>query len=570
MPGKLRIWRTAAVLLGCLIGILTLPAAARAETEQIAQFQVDLEVRPDGLLHVKETIVYDFGSVAKHGIYRNVPRLVPSGSGWNRLYALQNVRVSSPDGAPTQAKVTTGTDTKIRIGDPMWTITGAHTYVIDYDVPAALTPHAGYDELYWDAVGDGWPVPISDVAVMVSIPVAVTGATCFAGPSGSTRACGSANAQGTTASFTQLALGSRTGLTIAVRWAKGAVTVPPPVYRKRPPTSVSPVAIAVAGALLLVPLLMFLRGLPRGRARVALATAPPPGVRPGEAGALLDGRADIHHVVATLVDLAAQGRLRIEDTEGDFLLIRTGALRLSGLAPYEATLLRGLLGSQEDVWLSRIRVWFGSVRARTQDQLMEELVRRGWYRRRPDRQRRQQRVLGGLMLGLSPLGFALGLLGPVNSADAFTIVAGLAVAGLAVVLLAMTVRPRTKLGSQVLGQVKGFRDHLRNGPIPQGTPEEIEEAVSRDVPFAIVFGLQHGYGAALADHLVRTPSWYGAGSDGFGSSLPAFARYAGASLSPSSSSGGGSSGSSGGFSGSGFSGGGFSGGGGGGGGGGSW
>ncbi|HEU5159999.1 MAG TPA: DUF2207 domain-containing protein [Streptosporangiaceae bacterium] len=561
VPGYLRIWRAAALLLVSLIGVLAIPAPARAETERIARYQVDMEVRPDGLLHVKETIAYDFGSVAKHGVDRYVPRLVPSGPARDRLYALANVRVSSPAGAPVPAEMTSGDETRIRIGDPARTVTGAQTYVIDYDVRAALSPHPGHDELYWNAVGNGWRVPISDVTVTVSIPVAVTGATCFAGPAGATRACGSANAQGTTARFTQPSLDPRTGLTVAVKWAKGAVTVPPPVYRERLATSVSPVAIAIAGALLLVPLLMFLRGLPRGRARAALVSVPPPGVRPAEAGALLDDRADIRHVVATLVDLAARGRLRIEDTDGDYLLTRTGPLDLHDLAPYEATLLKGVLGGQEEVLVSRIHVWFGSVRVRTQDQLMDELVRRGWYRRRPDLRRRGQRVLGGVMLGLSPFGFALGLLGSITFAGAFTIVAALAVAGLAVVLLARTVRPRTTLGSQVLGQVKGFREHLRGGPVPEGTPEQIEEAVSRLVPFAIAFGLQRGYAAVLAAHLVQTPSWYNVGGGAFASSLTSFAAYTG-----SPSFGGGSSGSSGG----GFSGGGAVGGGGGGGGGGSW
>ncbi|WP_067473186.1 DUF2207 domain-containing protein [Actinomadura hibisca] len=573
----------AALLLSLLLPVLLWtagPARADAAAEQITSYRVEMAVGRDGGLHVKETVAYDFGPAAKHGVYRYVPRLDRADAKRDRRYDLANVQVSA-DGTTVPTTVTTSGDrTEIRIGDPAGTVTGAHTYTIEYDVPRALTAYSDHDELYWDAVGDGWPVPIAQAAVTVAVPVATTGVTCFTGPSGSTKPCASATGQGTgTASFTQPALAAGEGLTIAVKWPKGAVTVQPPAYEKRPREGVSGWAVAIACAWLLVPLAMAVRGLPRrgGRKPSSPLPEPPPGVRPALAGALLSGKGDSLQIVATLVDLAARGELRIEEAGDSFTLVRPGGFDLASagphLAPYETTLLSGLFAHREEVPVTALSGAFAPVRSAAQRQIMDECVRLGWFRRHPDRQRRRQRVLSGVLLALAPFVFVglvfltIGRNGTTAAFnDAFWIAAAQAVAGLAVVLLALLVQPRTALGAQISGQVRGYRDHLRRGPVPLGSQGEIAATVGRALPFAIAFGLHHGYARLLAAHGVRTPPWYAhRGSiEGFGGSLASFTAVTTTMVTPPSASGGSGGG------GGGFSGGGDSGGGGGGGGGGSW
>ena len=41
--------------------------------EHIKSFKSDILINKDGRINVKETIVYDFGQLQKHGIYRDVP-----------------------------------------------------------------------------------------------------------------------------------------------------------------------------------------------------------------------------------------------------------------------------------------------------------------------------------------------------------------------------------------------------------------------------------------------------------------------------------------------------------------
>ncbi len=51
-------------------------------------------------------------------------------------------------------------NTRIKIGDPDETISGAHDYTIVYRVSAAMNGFPDHDELYWNAIGTEWSAPI--------------------------------------------------------------------------------------------------------------------------------------------------------------------------------------------------------------------------------------------------------------------------------------------------------------------------------------------------------------------------------------------------------------------------
>ncbi len=80
--------------------------------------------------------------------------------------------VSASAGTPADYAVSSvdGGRTEIKIGDPDTTITGVHTYTIVYTVGAALNGFADHDELYWNAIGDEWDVPIDQASVLVVRP----------------------------------------------------------------------------------------------------------------------------------------------------------------------------------------------------------------------------------------------------------------------------------------------------------------------------------------------------------------------------------------------------------------
>jgi uncharacterized protein (TIGR04222 family) len=558
-----------------LAGLAVFAPAAHADaatSERITSYDVTMNVGADAVVHVKETIGYDFGTTPRHGITRDIPYLVHSGDKRDRRYDISGVRVTG-DGAQAQTQVTLadGQET-IRVGDPAVTVTGRHTYVIEYDLGRALTSFTDHDELYLDAIGDGWAVPIDGASVSVTAPSPVTGVICFAAPTGASRRCDAAGSRAATARFTQSHLDPNQGLTVAVKWRRGAIPIPAPVFVSRHHEGrllhPSPIGLGLGACLLLLVPLMYVRGRPdKGSGtHTGPRSQPPPGVRPAMASGLLLGKIGPLQVVATFADLAARGHLRIVDQGDDFLLVRTPPPR-QDLAGYEVILLRAVFASLNEKPVSHLKYWFARVIGQVRDEILAEAVRLGWFRRRPDRQRRTQLIIGGVTLATSWLVFVLALIvSGLSGLDGLGYVpVGQALTGLALLVMTPLVQPRTALGSDLCDQVKGFREVLRDAAPPELPPERLEGVMSAHLPYAIAFRLAPGYTARFERMGVHAPRWYvSRGGVDFSDRFTSFTTTTSSTLSATQSSSGGSSGGDSGFSG------GSAGGGGGGGGGGSW
>ena len=181
----------------------------------IDSYGVALQVRQNGDLHVTEKITYHFGGSdglgvggqEHHGIVRTIPLRRHVDAGHDRVIEIRNPRVHGTGFNPGDLDVTTSGDkTVLKIGTPNTTVSGVKTYVIDYDVPQVLVPRGDNDELYWNAVGTQWRVPIHAVTVSVSTPVSIASAQCYQGLEGMTSDCAGAPVAGSRTTFTESAL----------------------------------------------------------------------------------------------------------------------------------------------------------------------------------------------------------------------------------------------------------------------------------------------------------------------------------------------------------------------------
>ena len=600
-------WLGGLAVVGLLVVIGAGPAVA-SPGESIRSYDVKLTVLPDGGLRVSETVEYDFGPTERHGIFRDVPTRVPYDQANDRVSKLHDVEVTSPTGAPIDVdRSESGGVTTLRIGDPDETVTGRQVYDIDYTVDGALNAFDDHDELYWNAIGDRWDVPIAEATVVVDLPAAATAAACFAGPTGSSLPCaGGVEREERRVSFSQPGgLPPYSAFTVVVGLPSGAVSATGPLLEERwtlrgaltpTPLTGSLAGLVLVPGLALVAWLVGTKGRDRrfagvtpglvapggarqepvplvGAGAVAVQFTPPEGLRPGQLGTLLDEQANVVDVTATIVDLAVRGHLRIEEQprkglfrSRDWLLVRLPDGR-GELVEYERILYSGLFESGDTVLLSALKKKFAARLARVQSALYTSVTGEGWFRGRPDKVRGRWQAAGfvlaiaggwltfllGRRLHWAPVGVAVTLL------------------GVLLWLLASRMPARTAKGSAVLAQARGFREYIRTAEAEQLRFEEAADVFSRYLPFAIVFGEAERWmrvfgplAAAAGTTAARAPAWYvgpnGWGSDSFADSLDGFTSSASgtiAAATPSSSGGSGFSGGS-------------SGGGGGGGGGGSW
>ena len=579
-------------------------ASAQAGTERITAYDVEIQVQPTGSMLVTETIDYDFGSNARHGIFREIPVRTGYDDRYERIFPLKVVSVVGSEATPDEYESeTTGNYKRLKIGDPDKTITGAHRYTIVYRVDAALNGFPEHDELYWNAIGTEWSVPIDRATVRVTTPSDITEVTCFGGGSGSRLPCSDADRAGTVARFSESGLDAGEGVTVVVGFAKGAVPPPVPVLDERwsfsRAFSITPATLGASAALLAALLFGVARLAWRtGRDRryagspidAAFATAgpdeavrpsfgpfgaeetpvefvPPDGLRPGQVGTLVDETANTLDVTATIVDLAVRGHLRIDEIpkKGWFGKADWKLTKLNGggdLRSYEDALLHGLFTGGGEVKLSALRNTFSERLKKVQEALYDDVIAQGWFAGRPDEVRLRWQIIGivavvvavAVLVALAAFTHA-GLVG-------IPVVIG----ALALLASAKRMPRRTAKGTGVLRRVEGFRRFIDESEKDRARFAEQQHLFSEYLPYAIVFGATEKWARAFAglDGELPEPGWYGGSSNftaaGFSDSIDGFAVTTAGTIT-STPAGSGSSG---------FSGGGFSGGGGGGGGGGSW
>ena len=544
------------------LGSLTLlatasPAAASDAEDSVRRYAMTIELDDDGVAHVTLDLAVDFGSSPNHGpVLQWVVKERYDGE-LDRVYRITDLRASSATApADVQSEELLGSgfaETRYLIGDPDETVTGVHEYAVTFDVEgwvnAADYPWPGGplgdDELYLDVITH-WDIPIYDVSVQVVGPADVLDVACYE----DTQTC-AAGSQAGTASFTVDRVDPMSPLTIAVAYPAGTFGGIEPVLQERwafsrafeatPTTGGIAAVVALGGAAVLTRRLRrtgldqqyvgLTPGLTpaawpaaraetaavgsRSRGPVAVQFAPPPGLRPGQLGTLVDEKADPRDVTATIVDLAVREYVRIVqlptgDDDPDWRIDRSTKPD-HDLRPYERTLLRQIFVGQGNysVRLSDLKTTFAESMAEVQGKLYEEVTDLGWFRGSPKKARGSWAARGGIVLGA-------GLVATVLLAI-FThwALVAVPVVVLGVVWLATTgaAPARTAEGSAVLAQTQGFRLYLETAEANQLRFEEGEDLFSRYLPYAVAFGLTERWASLFAQlaaqgRALAEPAWF--------------------------------------------------------------
>jgi hypothetical protein len=389
----------------------------------------------------------------------------------------------------------------------------------------ALNGFPDHDELYWNAIGSDWAVPIDRATVSVSAPGAIERVACYAGPSGSSLPCAKGAVKGDAATFTQASLAPYDSFTVVVGLPKGVVDEPKPILEERRTLrrafSTSLPVLGAFAVLVLgvvgglgrlvwrtgrdrrfvgseVDVLMgALEGTPEqavplfeGDAAGPVEFAPPQDLRPGQIGTLIDEVANPLDVTATVIDLAVRKYLVIEEIpkKGWFGRPDWKLTKLKQADPdlleYERELLNGLFEDGDEVKLSSLKTKFVSRLHDVQAALYRDAVAKGWFTGRPD-QVRQRWVIG---VGVLAAGIGLEF-----AAMAWTHLALLPLAAILGGLLLMAgarwMPRRTAKGTGLVRRVRGFRTVIATAETNMARFAERENLFTRYLPYAIVFGL---------------------------------------------------------------------------------
>jgi uncharacterized membrane protein YgcG len=308
--------------------LLVLTAAPAHADERILHFFSDVQVQKDSSLEVTETIDVRAEHIdINHGIFRDFPtRYKGRNGGMVRVgFTFEGATL---DGMPVPATVgTLANGIRIKVGDPDKIVDiGEHRYALHYRTTRQIGRFEGFDELYWNATGNGWmfPIDIADARIRLPAEVNFGKRAVYTGPQGST----SSNAEvisekpGDMSFRTTQPLGPYEGLTVAAAFPKGVVAETNSGSRLGDWLSdYGPVA---AGALALLGLggFYYVAWKRAGRnpraGTVVPIFEPPVDLTPAGMRYVLKMGGDNRGFAAALVDMGVRGHIRIVEEDGGF------------------------------------------------------------------------------------------------------------------------------------------------------------------------------------------------------------------------------------------------------------
>src|SRR5919204_6231245 len=413
------------------LGALTPPVRAQDRAVVVERRDGDVAVARNGDVRLVETWTVRFIGGPFHFAFRAIPlNRVESIDGWGIAENGQAFD-NGPNGAGERYFVVdnTGNQSKITWYFPP-TTDQTRTFTLSYTLHGALRIYGGGDQFFWKFVESDRVYSINAARVKVHLPAAFPAdqirATTYL--NGQENASGARRINGDTVSFQGGPFAPDQAWEIRTQFPHGAVTAAAPAWQVREDRQpvFNLVALVVAMLVLIGGFLgVFLLWFKGGRDRpVGVATEydtkPPDDSPPGVAGALIDERADMQDIVATLVDLSRRGYMHIVEQHepgtlgfggsADFLFVRDDPpAGQAPLRPYEQTLLDTIFGGSHERRLSDLRAQFYRALPALTGGLFEETLRAGFFMHSPAVTRRLYLAWGIGLLVLAGLGAWLSL-----------------------------------------------------------------------------------------------------------------------------------------------------------------
>ncbi len=548
---------------------IVLPVFAQ-EGEQIRQYKVNIDILESGKVAIREEIVYDFGNLDRHGIFREIPYTKTNDEGKKFEMTLSDFRVVDEKGEAYQYQKTNESDNiHLKIGDPDSTITGVHRYNISYTVSGALTYFSDHDELYWDAIGTGWGVSIAQTSVTISAPKGEGDYrfNCFTGYSQSEeKNCTISESLNIGTIIANQPLSPSEGLTIVAGFPIDLVAHLEPKAVVGFFDTIFGKMVAIGLILLgiwwylIYPFWILAKWFLYGRDPIIGATltaffeppSSPSGnkLKPGEAGVLIDETVHSRDVAATMVDLARRGWYSINEKNNDETILEKhepSKKPNEKLALFEQKLFDEFFKSKNTFELKNSNLY--TTVKEVEKELYENVVKHGFFIKNPNSIRNFYTVIG--TIALTTLSLALAF-------SAF--------------IFGRAMPKKTRSGAIEAGKAKGLKNFLKSQERmidfqskTGGADLSKQTFFENLLPYAVAFGVEKDWIKRFETLDLKQPEWFSSYrgvvfADSFGQSMNSTMDNFRASATPTSSSSGFSSGFSGGSSG----------GGGGGGGGGSW
>ncbi|MFH1426093.1 MAG: DUF2207 domain-containing protein [Candidatus Kerfeldbacteria bacterium] len=260
---------------------------------------------------------------------------------------------------------------------------------------------------------------------------------------------------------------------------------------------------------------------PKGRGTVIPEYEQPDKLSPGEVGVIIDQKADLHDITASVIQLAVRGYLKIRKEEKkkkfnwgkkdyDYTFIKVkDAARASDLEQFEKEIFDGIFsGSKEEVKLSDLQNKFYTSLPTVKKELYGVVVKKGYFARSPS-------TVKGIAIGLGVLfAIGVGVLGGVMTIAFESVWYFLlfCAAGVGAFVTSFFMARRTKQGAIALEKIQGFKLFLTTAEKERlkffNSPEAFRDLFEKYLPFAIALEVEEEWAEQFKDIYEGKPDWY--------------------------------------------------------------
>ena len=466
----------------------------------IKDFQSTIIVNKDSSLLIEEKITADCGNLPdKHGIFRILPLQVQAGEEKIKT-PVELIGITDFEGnrLPYSTAIDRINNTVTwKIGDPNKTVTGENYYRITYVVKNAIRfENSGFDEFYWNLVGNFWDIDIDKFSVDINFPEEVsqdntqidyyTGLFGSTGKEGASYQWKSANILGF---LSEQGLKAREGITVSITFPKNIFTPYQPGF------------FELYGNYLwfFVPVISFIfcfyLWFKHGKdPKINKAITPefeiPENLTPLEMGPLIkNGDIIDSFISAAIVDLAVKKYIIIEQIDRawysggkDFKLtkIRPEEEFLALNFP-ERVLVEKIFGEKKEVFLSLLKTKFYKELPAIQRTTVDNLALKDLISTKGRTLRTIFFVSAAVLLFAALLLAIFFLSIPAG--------ASLGLSAIIFISFGIVMPKRTPKGAELNWRIKGFEMYMRKAEIYRQRFNEKENIFEKFLPYAMVFGI---------------------------------------------------------------------------------
>lgn len=408
------------------------------------------------------------------------------------------------------------------------------SWIIKYKVHGGLGFYDDYDELYWNAIfADDRTAPVKHAEAAVHLPKEFSeseiGKKMFIGPLDSKSE--SSNYEiidNKTILFQGNNLGSSDFLTIVATWPKGAV-VKPFLYRNQ---IINWIVLLIS---IIFPLFVFFKAYKAWRKsgkdekinKTVIAQYDPPSISkktgsisPALMGVLMKQEVNIKDILATVIDLAVRGYLRIKEEENKILFFKSKEyvferLKSEGndLKPFEREIMEGIFGNKDLVFDSDLKNKFYKHIPKIKKMIFSEMEKEtDYFSGNIDKIRKKYSlkyfIFPSILFALIFItGLLSGYLSGMSSLYISFFVASMIFSLIIGMSFSYYMPALTKKGAEAKWHSLGFKEYLHTAERFRIGAETID-TFSKFLPYAMVFGVEKEWAKRFSDFSFKEQNWY--------------------------------------------------------------